>query len=449
MALQFHEEKPSAAVAAKAEAKESVLAEEKAKLGPKAEAKVEAAAADGAASKEASGSAANSASTLAPAEASIASSAAAGSAAGAAEAAEAAGAAGAASEAVAMATDGGKAGSSNSGGDGGACSGSKPKKEKKDAKSDEESQPRPAGLQGVRINLVGGSDSKKLIRVAGHEVHFYRLSEGMIVKQSTTAERDTYKALRESRSLAPFAPRCYRAVDRGSHVLLYIEDLTAAYTSPCVMDVKMGTRTFQEKEADNPKRRLDLKDKMLVHPDGPSELTADELATGVTKLRYMQFREACSTSATHGWRIEGIHLSGAAAEKVKVSKDLKHRADVLKTLTKFVQSRASVATDLCKQFTELRTALEASEWFMGHEIVSSSLLIIYDGAQSAAAPPTVAMIDFANTFPVQQYELTKLEHRGAWQKGNHEEGYLDGLDSLVDCFGALGAALEQGRDDRL
>eukprot|EP00965_Chrysotila_dentata_P120695 3991613-Pleurochrysis_carterae.AAC.3 len=33
------------------------------------------------------------------------------------------------------------------------------------------------------------------------------------------------------------------------NVLLYIEDLTARYSKPCVMDIKIGTRTFVEAEA--------------------------------------------------------------------------------------------------------------------------------------------------------------------------------------------------------
>ena len=90
----------------------------------------------------------------------------------------------------------------------------------------------------------------------------------MLVKESSENERRTYEALNGS-SLGEFAPRCFRSVDRGKKTLLYIEDLTAPYASPCVMDIKMGTRTFQEKEGDNPNRRLDLMQKMAKMDNGP------------------------------------------------------------------------------------------------------------------------------------------------------------------------------------
>jgi len=38
------------------------------------------------------------------------------------------------------------------------------------------------------------------------------------------------------------------------------------------------------------------------------------------------------------------------------------------------------------------------------------------------------MIDFAKTLRVPERTLT---HRDVWQPGNHEEGYLTGLDHLV------------------
>jgi len=48
------------------------------------------------------------------------------------------------------------------------------------------------------------------------------------------------------------------------------------------------------------------------------------------------------------------------------------------------------------------------------------------------------MIDFAKTLLVPDHILT---HRDAWNLGNHEEGYLTGLDNLVAVSPASSIAL--------
>ena len=83
-------------------------------------------------------------------------------------------------------------------------------------------------------------------------------------------------------------------------------------------------------------------------------------------------------------------------------------------------------------------ALEQSSWFMSHEVVSSSLLFVYDDDEASGAPPGVWMIDFAKTAEVP---LGHVTHRSAWELGNHEDGYFSGLGSLIgtlrelDCDG--------------
>lgn len=104
-----------------------------------------------------------------------------------------------------------------------------------------------------------------------------------------------------------------------------IEDLTAQFTNPAIMDIKLGTRcvifaviaklrhvfcrTFLESEVINPIQRKDLYQKMVKLD--PTEPTDEERADcAVTKLRYMQFRERESSTATLGFRIEAAKVSG-------------------------------------------------------------------------------------------------------------------------------------------
>lgn len=61
------------------------------------------------------------------------------------------------------------------------------------------------------------------------------------------------------------------------------------------------------------------------------------------------------------------------------------------------------------------------------QVVGSSLLLLYDDSRVGAW-----LIDFAKTRSVPD-NLT-VNHRSAWTPGNHEEGFLYGLDQLIRVF---------------
>lgn len=43
------------------------------------------------------------------------------------------------------------------------------------------------------------------------------------------------------------------------------------------------------------------------------------------------------------------------------------------------------------------------------------------------------MIDFAKTLPLPQ-NLSEIRHDVEWQVGSHEDGYLIGVNNLIDIF---------------
>ena len=65
------------------------------------------------------------------------------------------------------------------------------------------------------------------------------------------------------------------------------------------------------------------------------------------------------------------------------------------------------------------------------QVVGSSLLFVHDASGLAR----VWMIDFGKTVPLPPPNT--LDHRTPWQEGNREDGYLWGLDNLIDIFSAM------------
>lgn len=103
----------------------------------------------------------------------------------------------------------------------------------------------------------------------------------------------------------------------------------------------------------------------------------------------------------------------------------------------------------------IRSTLETSPFFKTHEVslfsstcnllqlsceklsrvvaqvIGSSLLFVHDSKGRAK----VWMIDFGKTMALAEGQ--ELDHRASWQEGNREDGYLFGLDCVVDIISAL------------
>lgn len=62
------------------------------------------------------------------------------------------------------------------------------------------------------------------------------------------------------------------------------------------------------------------------------------------------------------------------------------------------------------------------------QVIGSSLLFIHDQKEQAK----VWMIDFGKTTPLPEGQT--LQHNVPWQEGNREDGYLSGLNNLIDIL---------------
>ncbi|XP_076547901.1 inositol 1,4,5-triphosphate kinase 2 isoform X6 [Osmia lignaria lignaria] len=210
---------------------------------------------------------------------------------------------------------------------------------------------------------------------------------------------------------------------------LQLQDLLGDFEHPCVMDCKVGVRTYLESELakakERPKLRKDMYEKMVqVDPSAPS--AEERRVQGVTKPRYMVWRETISSTATLGFRVEGIKLAhGGSSKDFKTTRT---REQVTEALRRFVEGYPHAVPKYIQRLKAIRATLKASPFFASHEVVGSSLLFVHDAKNAG-----IWMIDFAKTLPLPHH-LPRIHHDAEWQVGNHEDGYLIGVNNLIDIF---------------
>ncbi|XP_032363844.1 inositol-trisphosphate 3-kinase Cb [Etheostoma spectabile] len=269
------------------------------------------------------------------------------------------------------------------------------------------------------------------VQLAGHAGNFQAGEYGRLLKRYCECEQQCLQKLMKD-TLRPYVPGYHGVVRRDEQDYNLMDDLLADFDSPSIMDCKMGSRTYLEEELikarERPRLRKDMYEKMVaVDPGAPTDEERAQL--GVLKPRYMQWRETLSSTATLGFRIEGIKKSDGTCNTN--FKKTKHREQVMQALKDFVAGNTKILKLYLQQLEELRSVLEQSHFFRTHEVVGSSLLFVHDASGNAR----VWMIDFGKTVPLQA-PLT-LDHRTPWMEGNREDGYLWGLDNLIDIFNSM------------
>ncbi|XP_073983124.1 inositol-trisphosphate 3-kinase-like protein isoform X4 [Rhodnius prolixus] len=269
---------------------------------------------------------------------------------------------------------------------------------------------------------TGNSANSGWFQLSGHPDAFAPAGPGTVWKKcSGGEERSVYEALAGEPALRDITPAYFRQVLYGGQTFIELQDLLHGFRDPHVMDVKLGTRTFLESEVQNTIARHDLYLKMVA-VDAGAPTDAERQVEAVTKLRYMQFREQQSSTCSLGFRIEAMKFRGTPP--VTDLKRVKNTGDVSDTMALFLGNHEDVRQRIVARLQEIRYKLDQSHYFKKHEVIGSSILILYDDTKVGAW-----LIDFAKTRPVPDGCI--LNHRSPWTPGNHEEGFLFGLDNLI------------------
>ncbi len=249
----------------------------------------------------------------------------------------------------------------------------------------------------TELDVVGGHGSKKNkglpILVRGNTIlKPFQKGKGEL-------EAGFYEYISKTNHvMKAFIPRFYGCELVGDDKYLKLENLTYGLDKPCVLDLKMGTQTYDE-AASAAKIERELK----KYP--PQQVI--------------------------GFRIVGMKVwRRASGDEFKSSRtwcmSLKPEGMEEAIQQFFFDGRVlneSLMVKLSDKLSEIEDMLRNSpQW----RIYGSSLLIVYDGAVMNPEIK-VRMIDFAHTFPISD--------------GGVDAGYLHGLNFLQTC-------LQQKREER-
>jgi len=270
------------------------------------------------------------------------------------------------------------------------------------------------------------------VQLAGHSGNFRAgQTQGTVLKKLCASEECIYKRLMKDEVLKEFVPKFHKSIILDDDdQFIELEDCLFTFNSPCIMDCKIGVRTYLEEELakarEKPKLRKDMYEKMVaVDPEAPT--AQEHLLKGVTKPRYMVWRETISSTATLGFRIDGIKKDGNSSKDFKTTST---KEQVIKCFQNFLKDYPHVTQLYLDRLCRIRAVLDKSEFFRGHEMIGSSLLFIHDSVSA-----NIWLIDFGKTVGVPQGR--DINHKSAWEVGNHEDGYLIGLDNIIAIFKQL------------
>jgi len=268
-----------------------------------------------------------------------------------------------------------------------------------------------------------------------------------ILKVLDEVEFKVYSDLSSSYARDPmhqFIPAFEGTVDDPEKCSRFIRiaNLLQNFNQPKVMDVKIGVRTFLESESSNPKLREDLYNRLVsMYPEEATP--AEHAAKAITKHRFMSARDQNSTISKLGFRIDGV-AGYRFAQQEEVAANLAEMRTLEDTCGAFREFAELVATDdgeakdakspqiivmqLRRLLELVQESMQASAFVSDHEFIGSSILLVADASGRVGA----FWIDFAKTQKMS--DGAKLTHCQPWVKGNHEDGVLTGLASMINAM---------------
>ncbi|GMH36539.1 hypothetical protein BSKO_04407 [Bryopsis sp. KO-2023] len=203
-------------------------------------------------------------------------------------------------------------------------------------------------------------------------------------------------------AILEFVPRFSGTIETGGRTLLMLKDVGASYSKPCVIDIKIGYRTWYA--------------------------SADERYIARARAKDQATTQASLGFKICGWQVYK-HSKGKICRASKSYCKTMSEAQVDGAFLDFADNERGIRSESVLGMTSgaLPQLLDLRKWFQHQTLFhfySSSILIFYEGLATCPGDLNVrvSMVDFAHTFPVE---------------GNWDDNFLGGLTSLIGKLQAI------------
>ena len=106
--------------------------------------------------------------------------------------------------------------------------------------------------------------------------------------------------------IAGHTPRYFGVVEREGQQYLKMGSVTEGFERPHLLDIKMGVRCYTEEETTKTKLRKDLYERLITMGESHHLTELEKEQKAITKSRWMELRDAMSSTTTLGFRIDAV-----------------------------------------------------------------------------------------------------------------------------------------------
>eukprot|EP00697_Spironema_sp_BW2_P003612 gnl/Spiro4/14811_TR7985_c0_g1_i1.p1 gnl/Spiro4/14811_TR7985_c0_g1~~gnl/Spiro4/14811_TR7985_c0_g1_i1.p1 ORF type:complete len:328 (+),score=101.94 gnl/Spiro4/14811_TR7985_c0_g1_i1:46-984(+) len=224
------------------------------------------------------------------------------------------------------------------------------------------------------------------------------------------------------------ACRSYGVQTFDGNRFLLIDDITAGYSKPCLVDLKIGTQTYDEALTGAARDERAAKDAKTTTTSCGYRICGMRVWDPVL-ASFVKFDRAWGAKLTQYNLRQGLLrfflVSGPSGERtVRLPPQKTELLSGSEELNKIVYYRPDAVREVCSEIARINEYMKTQRRF---RFYSASVLVVYEGDPSLPPRAAARLIDFAHVFPIKD--------------GGVDAGFLFGMNTLLTHLTWIGNSI--------